>query len=266
VFANSLARLGVGDAELLGAMVKRARYLVDRHGGCHARPLRQLASQVAWAVAVLDQQQLAAQLRPLAVACFTQQVALPPQELVQWRQVHTWLADMRLWDQAGLQAVLRPEQMAACTAAWRQQAAHIQDSSTSQMQRDVFRALQKLAQHVLPGLTVHGMEQLDAEDGYAIIDIVADYAGRRLAIEVDGPRHWLRPDQRASGPSLARNRSLETRGYSVVVVDGGKWDTLRVVSGKLRYLMGIICAAVGEEPPSEAWDRCGRWQQLRGHR
>jgi hypothetical protein len=266
VFANSLARLGVGDAELLGAMVKRARHLVDRHGGCHARPLRQLASQVAWAVAVLDQQQLAAQLRPLAVACFARQVALPPQELVQWRQVHTWLTDTRLWDQAGLQAVLRPEQMAACTAAWRQQAAHIQDSATSQMQRDVFRVLQKLAQLILPGLTVQGMEQVDAVDGYAIIDIVADYGGRRLAIEVDGPRHWLRPDQRASGPSLARNRSLATRGYSVVVVNGGNWDGLRGVRDKLRYLLSAVCAAVGEEPPSEAWDRCGRWQQLRARK
>uniref|UniRef100_A0A383V5V8 RAP domain-containing protein n=1 Tax=Tetradesmus obliquus TaxID=3088 RepID=A0A383V5V8_TETOB len=71
------------------------------------------------------------------------------------------------------------------------------------------------------------MEQLAQPDGACLIDIAGvTAAGVRLAIEVDGPVHFVWPDRRLDGSSQHRNRTLAARGYAVVSVPYLRWDGL----------------------------------------
>jgi hypothetical protein len=84
-------------------------------------------ANIAWAVAVLDQQQLAQQLLPLATAAFSQQQWANSQaeSLYQWHQVHLWLTDTQVLGPAGLGAFpgVSQQQLEQCRGAWERQVA-----------------------------------------------------------------------------------------------------------------------------------------------
>jgi hypothetical protein len=67
------------------------------------------------------------------------------------------------------------------------------------------------------------LEQTAAPQGFSIlghfIDIAADRAdGKRLAIAVDGPWHFVRPSNRFDGPTQCRKFLLEAQGWTVVSI------------------------------------------------
>ena len=70
----------------------------------------------------------------------------------------------------------------------------------------------------LPGCSDATCEQL-TEDGIFTIDIALHLnGGRRLAIEVDGPHHFLSDGKALNGNTVLRNRMLENRGWTVVSI------------------------------------------------
>ena len=65
--------------------------------------------------------------------------------------------------------------------------------------------------------------------------------GELLAVEVDGPSHFRRPDGGLMGTTLYRNRALAARGYRVVSVPYREWDALgRDKQGQQQYLERLL--------------------------
>jgi hypothetical protein len=104
-------------------------------------------ANTAWAVAGLDQQQLARQLEPLAAAAFSQQQWGSSQEeaLSQWHQVHLWLTDTQVLGPAGLGAVpgVTQQQLAQCRAAWEE--VLTRDAKASEVQKEVAKVSTQLS-------------------------------------------------------------------------------------------------------------------------
>ena len=71
------------------------------------------------------------------------------------------------------------------------------------------------------------------------INIVIEGAGARVALEVDGPYHFLQ-DGRPTGKKLLRNRMLAAHGWRVVVVDYRVWDGLQTEAQREHYLRSLL--------------------------
>jgi hypothetical protein len=117
-----------------------------------------------------------------------------------------------LWLEEQHSDVAVPEQLAAaCKRAWMEERANAQPS---RVQLEVLAVVRQL-----PGSSGATSEQA-TEDGLFSIDIAVQLPdGSRLAVEVDGPQHFLSsPPGRLDGATLLRNRLLEACGWWVVSV------------------------------------------------
>ena len=72
-----------------------------------------------------------------------------------------------------------------------------------------------------------------------LIDIAIEGAGAPVALEVDGPTHFLQ-DGRQDGRSQLRNRMLAAHGWRVVVVDYREWNALQTQSQREEYLRRLL--------------------------
>jgi hypothetical protein len=71
------------------------------------------------------------------------------------------------------------------------------------------------------------------------VDIAIEGAGMRVALEVDGPTHFLQ-DGRQDGPTRLRNRMLAAHGWRVAVVDYRAWDQLTMQEQREDYLRRLL--------------------------
>jgi hypothetical protein len=75
-------------------------------------------------------------------------------------------------------------------------------------------------------------------DGNLSIDIAAvTAAGVQLAIEVDGPTHFVSPGNRLNGPTQFRNRMLAAQGYTVIGIPYWEWNACKTAHQRHDYLM-----------------------------
>jgi len=81
----------------------------------------------------------------------------------------------------------------------------------------------------LHSLLTNCHQEARTEDGAFSVDVVATHtaSSKRLAIEADGPWHFLRPGRQVNGDTLARNRALARRGYVAVSVPWWEWAELK---------------------------------------
>jgi len=91
-------------------------------------------------------------------------------------------------------------------------------------------------------------EAIDEESGYSI-DILVSHSGehgdhvgaRKIAIEVDGPGHYLLPARRtANGNTVLKTRVLSMPGYKSVSVPFWDWDGLEGQVAKDAYLRKVL--------------------------
>jgi len=169
---------------------------------------------------------------------------------VQLPQAHAWLKDL-----GSLQLLLSAGTLAECEAAWRQAVADNQQSSLqggSTLAGDVWAVLQVLSQRH-GDLRLVGLEHLAHPDQLFSVDIMVEVRGELLAVEVDGPSHfvrWLTPTQpgrppcevqyRFDSPTLHRNASLAARGHRVVSVGIHEWRHLRTPQQQEAYLGQLL--------------------------
>jgi hypothetical protein len=100
------------------------------------------------------------------------------------------------------------------------------------MQRQVYRALQQL-----PGWQVPPQQEVSTRDCNFSIDIAAvTAAGVSLAVEVDGPTHFVSPGNMVNGGTQYRKRALTARGYTVVSIPGFEWQQLKGAEQWQQYL------------------------------
>jgi hypothetical protein len=97
--------------------------------------------------------------------------------------------------------------------------------------------------HGMPDVVMLGLEQPDQLDGALFIDIVVKFMEVLMALEVDGPVHYLWPQRVPTGDTRARNRALQKRGYAVVVVAVDEWWALKTAAQRTDYLRVRMTAA-----------------------
>jgi hypothetical protein len=232
-FAYGCASLGYSNQPLFGVLLDHAVSM--QVASWSAWDLTNLC----WAAAVLDKQQSAGQVVELARVCTLIWGHMEATRFRQLYQVHKWLQHFCMPE--GLSPVLTAHQLEQCRDSWQQQIRDKAAAGGSQKHRDVFAVLQQLPASTWQQSPV--MEQLTA-DGDTSVDIGAVTAtGIRLAIEVDGPYHFLQPGNRLNGPTQARNRLLAALGYTVVSLPYFEWEPLRTQKQKQTYLLGKLAAA-----------------------
>jgi very-short-patch-repair endonuclease len=89
-------------------------------------------------------------------------------------------------------------------------------------------------------------QEVVTADGNFSIDIAAETAaGVRLAVEVDGPYHFVSPGNKVNGrtpqykvdgPTQYRNRALAARGYTVVRIPWWEWEQQKGNKARMDHL------------------------------
>jgi hypothetical protein len=221
-------------SELLGRVLQQAVKLLHQDSSSF---ICQGLCNLCWAVAVRDLQQHSALVLQLAAATSKVWVSTEPEGLRQLYQVHLWLLDSTPAAAEGSKGpgvlqVLSPQQLDVCRQAWQGLVAASAAAAPSSLQQQVFAALQQLQ-----GWQVPPQQEVVTADGNFSIDIAAvTAAGVKLAIEVDGPTHFVSPHNNLNGPTQYRNRALAARGYTVVSIPWWEWITLKGGEAKLAYL------------------------------
>ncbi|EOD06790.1 hypothetical protein EMIHUDRAFT_106715 [Emiliania huxleyi CCMP1516] len=96
-------------------------------------------------------------------------------------------------------------------------------------------------------------EHLEPRTGYSL-DLALPSS--RVAIEVDGPSHFLLPDGRGerkpNGPTLLKRRLLAAAGWRVISVPFDEWDGLRSASARQAYLERVVLPEIEESEVAAA--------------
>ncbi|KAG1673210.1 hypothetical protein FOA52_013090 [Chlamydomonas sp. UWO 241] len=202
--AWALASLGHADAAFMAALLKAAKPQLRNFNP-------QNLANTAWALAVLDHADNAfmeSVLQKAAGMVFS----FESQHLIQLFMCMLWLEDQHS------DVVVHEQLAAACKMAWMEERG---DALPSRVQLEVLAAVRQL-----PGCSGATSEQT-TDDGLFSIDIAVQLLdGSRLAVEVDGPTHFLSNAPTApNGATCLRNRLLEERSWRVVSVPARTgWD------------------------------------------
>jgi hypothetical protein len=198
---------------------------------------------------VLDLQQCVAQVLQLAAAA-SRVLSTTSEELQQLHQVHLWLLDSQLPAPGqGLSDVLTQQQLEQCRASWEQQLTATAQKQSSRLQLMVYTAVLQL-----PPDTWQQQPQPEqpTADKACLIDIAAVTAsGVKVAIEVEGPHHYVQPDNTLTGPTLYRNRALAARGYALISIPHWEWRELRSTAQQQQYLLAKL-QALQKQPGAAA--------------
>ncbi len=151
------------------------------------------------------------------------------------RQLHQWQLWLSLERGAdGQQHLLSESQRKLCCDA-------MQDAQVtiSEFQRSVAAALAAVQ---------HGFEEeyLEPRTGYSL-DLALPSS--RVAVEVDGPSHFLLPDGRGvrkpNGPTLLKRRLLRAAGWRVISVPFYEWGGFATANGQQTYLERAVAPLLG---------------------
>ena len=109
---------------------------------------------------------------------------------------------------------------------------HSAPRSPSGLQREVCAALRELSARV--------REEEVTKEGYSL-DAIVTWEGQRIAIEIDGPSHFLRggTDGSATGATLLKRRQLGAFGWRLAVIPYWAWSKLKD-SERRQYLLGVL--------------------------
>ena len=172
------------------------------------------------------------------------------EELCQLHQYALWLEERHLpWPP------LPAELASRCATAFCAETAQ-----PSQLQLQVADALRAL------GLDLQ--EEVRTTQGYSL-DVVVCVEGRKVAVEVDGPSHFVGCTQKPTGATALKRRQLCTFGWELLVVPYWEWDGLPGRAEQLKYLQRQLGQDPWQEPlpdrsPVAAAEE--QWQEVRPRR
>ena len=128
---------------------------------------------------------------------------------------------------------LPPELAQRCRDAFSQE-----EGVPSRLQRDVAASLSAL------GLAPR--EEVRTPQGYSL-DAVVSHGGREVAVEVDGPSHFL--GRTPTGTTALKRRQLRAAGWALLPVPYWEWDALgSSKAAKQEYLRAAL-----QKPSSAAF-------------
>ena len=207
--AWAYATAGHAAPALLDAVAKEAA----QRGLREFKP--QALSNTAWAFAVADRPAPALFGGDAFVQRCAAERGFVPEAL---RQLHQW----QLWqeERGAAWPPLPPELAQRCRAAFCQE-----EGVPSRLQRDVAASLRAL------GLAPR--EEVRTPQGYSL-DAVVSHGGREVAVEVDGPSHFL--GRTPTGTTALKRRQLRAAGWALLPVPYWEWDALGSKAAKQEYL------------------------------
>jgi RAP domain len=119
--------------------------------------------------------------------------------------------------------------------------------------------------HVCRRAAPHAQAAAPAGDGSRVVDLLLVWPGGKVAVEADGPSHFLRD---ASGartildtPTRMRNHILEQWGYTVVAVRLDDWPYGAWESDEFRQSLAARLCAAGVPLPVNGAARAWAWPQ-----
>ena len=131
-------------------------------------------------------------------------------------------------ERPGLLAPPSPELLAAVRKSWIDNSG---GTSSSRLHAEVSSCLTRMG-------VMHANERW-CERAERSIDIAIEGAGAPVALEVDGPYHFLQ-DGRQDGSTRLRNRMLAAHGWRVVVVDYRVWQQQNTKAQREEYLRRLL--------------------------
>jgi len=172
-------------------------------------------ANTAWAFAVAD--------RPAPVLfggdTFVQRCAAERGFVLEHlRQLHQW----QLWqeERGAAWPPLTPELAQRCRAAFCEE-----EGVPSQLQRDVAATLR--------ALELAPREEVRTPQGYSL-DAVVSHGGREVAVEVDGPTHFV--GRTPTSVTALKRRQLRAAGWALLPVPYWEWNALGSQAAKQEYL------------------------------
>lgn len=203
---------------------------------------------ICWAGAVLNMQDHVVELQAVASHCSSlwSSVDMVAADKVQLFQLHVWLVE-QCGLQEGLLGQLSQQQIDECKEERIKLVRTL--SKASYTQQIVYEAALQVPELQDVKLEVTTRNRLWSTD---ISATVADERKRKLAIEVDGPFHYRRPDHAPTGPTVVRNMALASAGYVVVTVPWWEWSEFlhHDMSQKVTYLRGKVQQGLQDHEPS----------------
>jgi hypothetical protein len=162
-------------------------------------------ANMAWAFAVSDTLSDALfGLSTLVKLCEKEQKSFGPSDLYQLHQWELWVEERNQeWPR------LSPKLSACCRESFL-----ASKSTPSASQRSVVAAL---------ALGWPTRETVRTRLGYSV-DAVVDFEGREVAVEVDGPSHFV--GRTPKGATSLQRRQLRAAGWALLVVPHWEWDDL----------------------------------------
>jgi hypothetical protein len=91
--------------------------------------------------------------------------------------------------------------------------------------------LQLQVGRMLSSLGLNAQTEVRTEEGYSL-DYVIEWSGQRIAIEVDGPSHFV--GQKPKGATLLKRRQLRHFGWRLVSIPYWEWGELAEVAASKR--------------------------------
>ena len=156
---------------------------------------------------------------------------LNPESFKHARQLYQVLQAAAM-ERPGLLCAPNPVQLAAARKSWID--GSVDASRSSKLHNQVSAHLTRMG-------VAHTNERW-CERAERIIDIAIEGAGTPIALEVDGPHHFLQ-DGRQDGSTRLRNRMLAAHGWRVVVMDYRVWGGLNTQARREEYLCSLLDTA-----------------------
>jgi hypothetical protein len=163
----------------------------------------------AWAYAAADHSscELLFGSSAFVAHCEATQAAFPPEALCQLHQWQLWVEERSApWPRLPLPLAER------CHAAF-----VAEEGRPSRLQRQVVAALKALGHEP--------REEVRTPQGYSL-DAVVRISSREVAIEVDGPSHFVGRTHEPTGATALKRRQLRAAGWALVAVPYWQWNAL----------------------------------------
>ncbi|KXZ47351.1 hypothetical protein GPECTOR_36g74 [Gonium pectorale] len=248
------AFVGHDDPELYAGVAAAVR-------GAGAASMRDSSlANICWSMAVLDHRDLGLLAELFRDVAERRAEVIGARGCTQLFHCCLWLQDL-VPGGSELVDLLPPRVLQVGRAAFLQLA---KDPSISDFQSQVFRALESLG--LRPAM------ELKTPDRLFSLDSVIQLGGVSLAVESNGPQHYLRTHPKAfSGSSRLRHALLRHRGFHLTHINWRQWEALGGDTARQRlFLRGLLAEAAerlalqvprelltptAEEQEAEEWAR-----------
>ena len=120
--------------------------------------------------------------------------------------------------------------------------ARCQDAFASQESQPSL--LQSRVVATLRAMEINVSEEVRTQQGFSL-DAVVEFRGGKVAIEVDGPTHFVGLSRAPTGSTILKHRQLRSAGWQLAVIPYWEWNALekRDEEARMQYLEALLLQA-----------------------